>query len=190
MLTTRREFLVSSVVLVLRDAPVRMHVVGTHPGATLGLEEMSRTVSLLGRAIDGSNHPDTMTIDLRQQSVAAAGQQYYVGASAQARADAVASWRDPRAHAASEWHPQLRKYGAEQLNARFLERFGQPMDAAAWVSWMLVKIAVDAQLRSLTLPDGRFDGHKGAPLAFGPDRHLMQPLCVLDANGGLLGVTE
>lgn len=169
---------------------MRIHVVGDQAGATLALDEMGRTASLLGRAIDRSSHPDAMTIDVQQQSVAASAQRYFVNASPEARAAAVASWRDPRAHAASEWHPQLRKYGAEQLNARFLQRFGEPMDAAAWISWMLVKIAVDAQLRSVALAEGRFDGHKGVPLTFGPDRHLIQPLCLVDAAGALLGVTE
>ncbi len=187
---TRRGFLASSALLLVRADPVRVHVVGEHAGATLALDEMGRTASLLGRAIDRASHPDATRIEIQQQSIAASGQRYYVGASQQARATAVASWRDPRAHAAAEWHPELRKYGAEQLNARFLQRFGQPMDAAAWISWMLVKIAVDAQLREIALPDGRFDGHKGVPLAFGPDRHLIQPLCLIDAAGVLLGVTE
>jgi len=177
-------------VLLVHADPVRIHVVGEHPGATLALDEMGRTASLLGRTLDRSKHSDAMTIALQQQSVEVSRERYYVGASQQARAEAVASWRDPRAHTASEWHPQLRKYGAEQLNARFLQRFGQPMDGPAWISWMLVKIAVDAQLRSVALAEGRFDGHKGVPLAFGSDRHLIQPLCVIDAAGVLLGVTE
>jgi hypothetical protein len=187
---TRRGFLASSALLIVRADPVRLHVLGEHPGATLALDEMGRTASLLGRTIDRGKHRDAMTIDLQDRSVAAGDSRYYVGASQQARAAALASWRDPRAHAAVEWHPKLTKYGAEQLNARFLQRVGQPMDAAAWMSWMLVKIAVDAQLRSVAVADGRFDGHKGVPLAFGPDRHLIQPLCVVDAAGALLGVTE
>ena len=176
--------------LLARAEPVRIHVVGEHAGAALALEEMGRTASLLGRTIDRSKHRDASSIDLEHQSLEVAGHRYYVGASKQARAAALASWRDARAHAAVEWHPKLTKYGAEQLNARFLQRFAQPMDAAAWISWMLVKISVDAQLRSVTPAEGRFDGHKGVPLAFGPDRYLIQPLCVVDASGVLLGVTE
>jgi len=187
---TRRGFLASSALLLVREDHVRIHIVGEHAGATLALDEMGRTASLIGRTIDRSKHADAMVIDLGRQSVDASGQRYHVGASQQARAAALASWRDPRAHAAVEWHPKLTKYGAEQLNARFLQRFGQPMDAAAWTSWMLVKIAVDAQLRSVAVAEGRFDGHKGVPLAFGTDRHLIQPLCLVDAAGALLGVTE
>lgn len=190
MQLTRRGFLVSGALVFVRADDVRIHVVGTHAGATLALEEMARTASLLGRVVNAAKHRDAMVIDVAEQSVEAAGQRYYVSASRQARDAALASWKDRQAHAAVEWHPELRKYGAEQLNARFLQRFGQPMDAAAWVSWMLVKIAVDAQLRSVALAEGRFDGHKGVPLAFGPDRHLIQPLCVVDAAGDLLGVTE
>jgi hypothetical protein len=151
---------------------------------------MVRTASLLGRAIDRSNSAGAMSIDIGQRSLSFAGKRYLVSASDEARSAALAGWRGPRAAAAVEWHADLTKYGAEQLNSRFLQRFGEPMDAAAWMSWMLVKIAVDAQLRAVPLESGRFDGHKGAPLVFGDDGHLVQPLCLVDAAGTLVGVTE
>jgi hypothetical protein len=187
---TRRHFLASSVFLFARNDAVRIHLVGAHPGATMAVEEMSRTASLLGRRIETASHVGAIEVDLRQQSLTWQGERYVVAASPQARQTALAAWRGPRADAAVEWHPGLTRYGAEQLNARFLERFDQPMDAAAWISWMLVKIAADAQLRGVGIASGRFDGHKGTPLAFGDDRHLVQPLCLVDAAGTLLGVTE
>ena len=85
-----------------------------------------------------------------------------------------------------EWSSSLSKFGAEQLNQRFESRFGQPMDAMAWMGWMAVQIIAELALRHPTatkaeLPERlealRFDGHKGERLAFDPrDHHLRQPL--------------
>jgi hypothetical protein len=116
-----------------------------------------------------------------------------VAADDRMKTAAIATWRrshSDTAAAAVEWHPSLEKYGAEQLNERYTRRIGRPMDAAAWIAWMLVKVAVDAQLRGVTLPAARFDGHKGVPLIFDARRHLRQPLCVVDGRGALLGVVE
>jgi hypothetical protein len=62
------------------------------------------------------------------------------------------------------------------------------MDAAAWIGWMLVKVAVDAELRGVALADGRFDGHKGVALSFDAERRMQQPMCIVDSTGALLGV--
>jgi hypothetical protein len=85
------------------------------------------------------------------------------------------------------WHPALRRFGAGQLNDRYLVRFDAPMPAEAWAVWMGVKIAWEASLRArstrgevlaahLLERRTRFDGHKGAPLTFRADRQLRQPL--------------
>jgi hypothetical protein len=97
----------------------------------------------------------------------------------------------------ADWHPDLVRFGAEQLNQRYSERFGEPMTEAAWRAWMAVKIAAEAALRS---PDGdllavlttlRFDGHKGAPLWFHPEsHHLVQPVYLVDRKGKLAGEVE
>src|SRR5688572_659750 len=87
---TRRGFLASSALLLVREDHVRIHIVGEHAGAALALDEMGRTASLIGRTTDRSKHADAMVIDLGQQSVEASGQRYYVGASPQARAAALA----------------------------------------------------------------------------------------------------
>ncbi|HKV12295.1 MAG TPA: ABC transporter substrate-binding protein [Thermoanaerobaculia bacterium] len=95
-----------------------------------------------------------------------------------------------------DWHPDLVRFGAEQLNQRYSEKFGEPMKEAAWRSWMAVKIAAEAALRS---PDGllgalttlRFDGHKGTPLWFHPeDHHLVQPMYLVDGKGKMVGEVE
>jgi hypothetical protein len=92
-----------------------------------------------------------------------------------------------------DWHPDLVRYGAEQLNQRFLRRFGRPMDEAAWRGWMAVKAAAEAAFRSpggdlaAVLPTLRFDGHKGEPLEFDPqDHHLRQPVYRVDGKGRLV----
>jgi hypothetical protein len=82
-----------------------------------------------------------------------------------------------------DWHPDLERFGAEQLNERFRRRFGIPMDEPAWRGWMAVKIAAELVLRApagsdpaTALATMSFDGHKGESLSFDPkDHHLRQP---------------
>lgn len=82
------------------------------------------------------------------------------------------------------WDAGLEKYGAAQLNDRFLSAAGRPMTSSAWAGWLAVKIAWESFLRSpasihawLTAGPSQFDGHKGAPLSFRAwDRQLRQPL--------------
>jgi ABC transporter substrate binding protein (PQQ-dependent alcohol dehydrogenase system) len=86
----------------------------------------------------------------------------------------------------ADWHPELVRFGAEQLNQRFRARFGQPMDGPAWAGWAAVKALAELALRNPGIPRAelparlealRFDGHKGNPLSFAPgDHHLRQPV--------------
>jgi len=82
-----------------------------------------------------------------------------------------------------DWHPTLETPAAAQLNARFLRRTGRRMDAAAWRGWMAAKVAFEVALRSDAGEDDllalRFEGHKGQPLRFSEDGHLVQPTCRL-----------
>lgn len=86
-----------------------------------------------------------------------------------------------------EWHPALTRHGAASLNERFLQRTGQPMDAAAWRGWMAVKVAYDLAARRAAGEDDllamTLDGHKGQPLRFGDDAHLIQPTYRIVAEG-------
>jgi hypothetical protein len=180
----------------ISPAPVvALRLTGTpgRVGAALALDEMARTASLLGRTVAVRDGPDAIAIDLDGGSLTVNNRPYFVTASAAARDQALARWRrggTNTAKAAVEWHGRLTKYGAEQLNARFARRFRYEMDAAAWIAWMLVKIAVESRLRSEPVASGRYDGHKGAPLTFSADRRLIQPLCIVSAAGDLLGVAE
>lgn len=175
--------------------PVRIVVRGGGEGsrgAALGLEEMRRTAALVGRVIDASPHDDAAIVELAAFTLTSGGELFRMAASEAQRRRAIEAWRaeHPRAapHAAVEWHPDLVRYGAEQLNQRFERRFGARMTAGGWLGWIAIRIAVDAELRGLPLAKGRYDGHKGAALHFGDGNRLVQPLCVVDASGGLLGI--
>jgi hypothetical protein len=97
-----------------------------------------------------------------------------------------------RGDGALDWHPALTRDGAAQLNARFLQHAGMPMGEDAWRGWMAVKVAYEVGLRLQTGEDDlsslRFDGHKGQPLRFGEDGHLLQPTYRLDAHSRLVTV--
>ena len=193
---TRRRFLACSPLLILQPhPPVRIVVRGGgegNRGAALGLEEMQRTAALVGRVIDGSPHADAAIVDIASGTLTSAGEVFRMAAGEAQRRRAIEAWRaeHPGAapHAAVEWHPDLVRFGAEQLNQRFERRFGARMTAREWLGWIAIKIAVDAQLRGLPLAKGRYDGHKGAALHFGDGSRLVQPLCVVDGSGRLLGV--
>lgn len=74
------------------------------------------------------------------------------------------------------WHASLFKYGASDVNDRFAERAGQPIDGAGYANWLAVTVAVKAALNAgsvapeaLTthlMAKGRFDARKAAPLTF------------------------
>jgi hypothetical protein len=98
-----------------------------------------------------------------------------------------------------DWHPDLERFGAEQLNQRFEARFHQPMDGDSWAGWAAVKALSELALRNPRLarpelPERlvalRFDGHKGAPLGFDAADHVLrQPIYRVGAKeGGRVGV--
>ncbi|HEX2166060.1 MAG TPA: cytochrome D1 domain-containing protein, partial [Longimicrobiales bacterium] len=92
------------------------------------------------------------------------------------------------------WHGRLGRYGAAQLNRRFIETFGTFAGDDAWAAWMAMKIAWEsAEQRQSARPSelrehllggaAEFDGHKGRPLSFDSATHqLRQPL--FDAPAG------
>jgi hypothetical protein len=120
---------------------------------------------------------DEMYNVARQLGTTASGRSAPVKAS---RSDSVALWT-----------ASLRRFGAEQLNARYRARYSGAMDGGAWAGWMAVKAASEAALRvrptnATVLRDyfesasTRFDGHKGWPLSFRRNDHqLRQPLYIV-----------
>jgi hypothetical protein len=112
--------------------------------------------------------------------------------SARMRADALQQWRAVQSGAAAEaagWNPQFRKYGARDLNRRFLSAHGAPMDEAAWAGWAAVKIAGEAimrtgssdphTLRAYLHDELSFDGTKGFSLTFRDTGQLRQPVWIV-----------
>lgn len=119
---------------------------------------------------------------------------FHVAASDAMRHDAIRLAHADGARRAVLWHHTLERYGAGQLNARFVSRYSREMGSEDWAAWMCLKIAVEAFLRTdhdtpaalhATLARGRmrFDGHKGTALSFREsDRQLRQPLYVVRAG--------
>lgn len=73
------------------------------------------------------------------------------------------------------WHGSLFRYGAGELNERFMEQMGEEMNEESWSGWIAVKLILEAALRRTPLEDVRIDGHKGALLRFEQGR-LRQPV--------------
>ena len=115
------------------------------------------------------------------------------------RAAAVAQWRqrEPAATVSAQaWHPDFEKYAAVQLNRRYAEAAGRPMNDIAWAAWAAVKLLSDQLARQ---PDAdratllaalrgplAFDGQKGDDLSFRDTGQLRQPLLIV-AAGELVG---
>lgn len=85
------------------------------------------------------------------------------------------------------WEPTLDNYGARELNARFQQRWGQPMDSPGWAAYQSVKMLYESAFFARSLEAGRlvpylerpqtvFDVHKGIGVSFRPwDHQLRQP---------------
>lgn len=100
------------------------------------------------------------------------------------------------------WHPGLERFGAGQLNDRYVRRFGEGATAPAWAGWMAMK-ALWETARNLETPDGsalaealqlaslEFDGHKGEALRFNPETgQLSQPLYAMSGAPGAAGAPQ
>jgi PQQ-dependent catabolism-associated beta-propeller protein len=97
---------------------------------------------------------------------------------------------------ASLWHAGLTRYGATQLNDRFVRSFGEAPGSMEWANWMAVKVLWEAALRTggtdaaaiadYLREEAEFDGHKGEALRFDPESHqLTQPLYLVTGTGEL-----
>lgn len=116
----------------------------------------------------------------------------HVAPSPAMKRDALAQWH--RLHPGDDaearaWHPAFRKFSATELNSRFRERHGRPMDDDAWAAWAAVKMVAEAVVRSGSAQPRRvldylrremaFDGVKGIPLSFRSDGQLRQPVLIV-----------
>ena len=150
-----------------------------------------------------ARHPDipifNLTLDdeaLREQCLPNV---FHIPPSQRMKEDAIAQWRkrNPESTATVQaWHPDFKKYAAEQLNRRFLKAQGRPMDEDAWAGWAAVKILTDTIARlQVTEPAGlldhlktqlQFDGQKGVDMNFRPTGQLRQVLFLVE-NGRVVG---
>ena len=158
-------------------------------GVALGLEEVAWNARLLQMPLSitrtGQEAPPTTAIRI---VVANRDDEREAGEGISIYTCPLKSWRPDAWSVASpesawtgdqrtDWHHTLATPGAAALNARFLRQTGMPMDAEAWRGWMAVKVAFELAVRGIeTDPlELRFDGHKGSPLYFSEDGHLVQP---------------
>jgi len=95
---------------------------------------------------------------------------------------------------AALFEASIDNYGARELNARFLDRWNQPMDPSAWAGYQSVKMLYEAALMAQTMDGGAliehledprtsFDVHKGIGVSFRPwDHQLRQPIYLVQIN--------
>ncbi len=115
------------------------------------------------------------------------------------RADALKQWRQKQADSHAEaraWHASAELYAGSQLNKRYSEQAGRPMNDQAWAAWAAVKRVSDtvARLRSgdpadllaALRKDLAFDGQKGVDMSFRDNGQLRQPLLLVD-HGEIVG---
>lgn len=200
MKVTRRALLGAGLAAAgLRFEPIRVSVEhGARAGASaygdgvaFGLKEAARAAQLLGRPIeivDGAPVRIAAGAGLE-----AAGDRFELAGGAEALAETAATARragltSPRL-VVGEWHHTLARYGASELNERFIVT-GAPMTSAHWLGWIAAKVAVESVLRARggespasAIARLRYDGHKGRPLGFAAGtRRLVQPLYVIDPD--------
>ena len=96
---------------------------------------------------------------------------------------------------ATAWEPTLDAYGARELNARYMDRWEEPMEAGAWATYQGVKVLFEAAmfggstdsadvLGYLSAPTSVFDVWKGIGTSFRPwDHQLRQPLYLTQIDG-------
>jgi hypothetical protein len=115
------------------------------------------------------------------------------------RQEAVAQWRKlyPEAHVTAQaWHPEFEKYAAKQLNRRYRQAQGRPMDDRAWAGWAALKMLADSVARIQNAEPAKlldylktklaFDGQKGVTMKFRATGQLSQILLIIE-NGKLVG---
>lgn len=130
-------------------------------GIRFGAAEAKHTAKLLGRDLELVAGPSAITIRGPVVTITSGGATFRIS---------------PARKGGLAWRPSLQKFGAGELNERFLRETKHPMDEAAWLGWVAVKIAAESALRGQDLANIRIDGHKGVPLRFDANRQLVQPV--------------
>lgn len=104
--------------------------------------------------------------------------------------DAMDQWSNGEVNSSSKaigWHHSLKKYAASQLNARYQEKFQEPMSEHAWAGWASIRIISDtiartenhSRLLSIIKNNLKFDGQKGVSMSFRENGQLRQPILII-----------
>jgi hypothetical protein len=130
--------------------------------------------------------------EIRQQC---GGSILHVLPSQAMKRDALSQWKtkNPESDArALAWHSSAKKYSGAQLNDRFTQSFGMPMDDEAWAGWAAVKMLSDTVVRAQSGDPGRlldflrndlqFDGQKGADMSYRKNGQLRQPILIVEGD--------
>ncbi|MFH0351295.1 MAG: ABC transporter substrate-binding protein [Chromatiales bacterium] len=167
------------------------------PAAILAAIEEEALVAIAGQ------HPGTPVFNLSSETDALRGKcltnMLHILPSREMKRDALAQWRKlhPGSKAlAQAWHPEFKKYSAEQLSKRFFKARGQAMDDGAWAGWAAVKLLSDSVARLGAVEPEKlldyirtrlaFDGQKGIDMSFRPNGQLRQPLFLVE-DGRIAG---
>ena len=193
---------ISNLAIAQDRSPIRLLIAGTpvaqaQRGIELGVAEMAQTAKLLKRDVQVVTAPASG--DAIDGVIAGAGgrtlkreiPQLHLGPLPKDAGPCSFTLATPAKAQEVTWHPALDRYGASELNERFVKRYRSGMTADAYAGWIAVKALVEAALRPAATGDKcaalgrlRFDGHKGRPLTFDPvSRALQQPLYLLDGDG-------
>ncbi|MGH8520003.1 MAG: ABC transporter substrate-binding protein [Gammaproteobacteria bacterium] len=167
------------------------------PAAILAELEEQALVAVAGR------HPGIPVFNLSSESDAlrekCLANLLHILPSREMKRDALAQWRKlhPDSNArAQAWHPEFKKYSAEQLSKRFFKARGQAMDDGAWAGWAAVKLLSDSVARLDAVEPEKlldyirtrlaFDGQKGIDMSFRPNGQLRQPVFLVE-DGKVVG---
>ena len=202
------------VTFVSKSAGERAWTSLVEEGVKFGIQDARRAARPLGREVvlhpirEQSGDPDfTVTAAAERVTVQPRGQSdcvFDIRVRTERRTAALASWTsggactdcpEPARRSSAvrilEWHPTLSRFGASELNERFLRSTGSEMTAPAWLGWVAVKAAIETALRSErpldceSLGRARVDGHKRWMLTFDRStRELVQPLYVVSGADG------
>ncbi len=187
-------------------------VAAAESGVRFGVSEAAHTAGLLGRHVEldarATTDQSTVVIGANTISIAAGEDpacQFRIDPSFERRQRAVAVWNAQSDGAAATadaalealaWHPQLSRFGADELNERFRRATGGRMTSPEWLGWVAVKALAEAFLRAEpgtalcgSLRSVRFDGHKGRPIRFDGARELQQTL-VIARDGKMLAEVD
>lgn len=105
-------------------------------------------------------------------------------------------------HRASTWEARLDAYGARELNSRFMQRWGTPMDASAWAAYETIKMLFEVAsfadsiegnklVEYIRTPSTVFDIHKGIGISFRPwDNQMRQSLYLVKTSTKALSGSE